>query len=722
VISRTRGPMPAIFRSPQLLRERQRMAAFYLLPTVEREQQKFKRRYNWDSSIWEALINCFGQCCMYCEQPLGPRWQIDNFRPERNAMDLDGEISLDHYWWLALEWENLYLCCQECNAIKRNLFPVAGQRAPLETIGERLTDENRLLLDPCRDDPEQHLTITPNGIMYGRTHQGEVTIQVLGLNRDSLVQSRRKAFHEATSLWRQYVRLITRDRRVDPPNLVVDLENRLLSWFSGTSQDTYLLPRRQLVRLQLAENPKLAEKLPDDWKHITNARISQGTVPETRETKPASDSTFSLTRRRQLENYYVLNQQLRRVEIRNFKAISYLDLTIPEHSDNQVPCLMLLGENSTGKTSVLRAIALALMGQRQRNQLQLDARDYLRHGTKSGYVKLHLSGHPKPLEVHFDRKDLRFIGGVEETPLLLMGFGATRLLPPKQRSEVQSPVGSTHCENLFDPHFPMVDADTWLSKLDHQRFTDAAVAIKQLLVLDDQITLTQGLRGGHTVILAGKSTLAQLSDGYQTTIALACDILRVLQDLWQSSEVAQGIVLLDEVESHLHPRWKMRIVHALRGVFPGVQFIMTSHDPLCLRGMKEGEVVVMSRDRKRAIQGYNNLPTPDALRVDQLLTSPYFGLHSTIDPDLEAMFEQYYSLLSLNERTNEQQTALEKFASELERYNALGETRRERLMYKAIDTFLAREEKRESAEAGGELSDELLRLLAEIWNDSEDPA
>jgi len=56
------------------------------------------------------------------------------------------------------------------------------------------------------------------------------------------------------------------------------------------------------------------------------------------------------------------------------------------------------------------------------------------------------------------------------------------------------------------------------------------------------------------------SPLDRLSDGYKTTVAIGVDIMREMLRYWPCLEAARGVVLIDEVEAHLHPRWKMRIM------------------------------------------------------------------------------------------------------------------------------------------------------------------
>ena len=56
-----------------------------------------------------------------------------------------------------------------------------------------------------------------------------------------------------------------------------------------------------------------------------------------------------------------------------------------------------------------------------------------------------------------------------------------------------------------------------------------------------------------------------------------------------------AIVLIDEIDAHLHPSWQQKIIGLLREYFPGVQFVVTAHSPLVVAGCKEGEVAVLQK-------------------------------------------------------------------------------------------------------------------------------
>lgn len=107
--------------------------------------------------------------CMYCEANEGT--DIDHFRPRRR------------YPRSAFRWSNLLLACSHCNSnAKRDQFPrdAAGRM---------------LLIDPTRDDPREHLTLTPTTGRYEpESPSGDASITVFGLNRGTLVEGRRDAW------------------------------------------------------------------------------------------------------------------------------------------------------------------------------------------------------------------------------------------------------------------------------------------------------------------------------------------------------------------------------------------------------------------------------------------------------------------------------------------------------------------------------------------------
>jgi uncharacterized protein (TIGR02646 family) len=684
-------------------RARAQAKAFYGEPAAARSQHI----HRFDAGAWRELSwllnDAFTSKCAYCESFLGATHggDIDHFRPKRGALGLDGSFSDDHYWWLAYEWENIYLACAECNRMKGARFPVTGERAPSGTPHAMLDDiETRLLLDPCADDPEQHLIFLEDGRVASETLQGSTTCDVIGLNRSGLVSARRRAAELAR------MELAQAALGAEPGRFDVLLE----------PTREYAAMRRQLVARWLDELP--AETPPASGVPLVSAFETEVTAELfTARKKQAAEFSVAGTS----EDYYSVSRTVEHIEIENFRPIEHLALDVGASGEAQMPWLMLLGENGAGKSSVLQALVLALAGEKYRAQLVPDATRVLRHGTRRGSVTVRLTGLDEPIRLEFRRGEKAFTGTPREPKVLLLGYGSTRLLPRPGALPANS-AQFANVGNLFNPLVSLEDPVAWIHGLQGVRFERVARALRQLLPLepDDRFERRAGRvevrTGGHRV------TLEELSDGYQTVVALTADVMQVMLHRWPAIEAAEGIVAIDELEAHLHPRWKMRIVEALRAVFPRLQFICTTHDPLCLRGLEDGEVIVLRRGPGGKVQSELPEGPLKGLRVDQLLTSEAFGLDSTTDPEIASLLQEHRRLRRLATPTAEEQERREEVSNELYRLQVLGRDQRERLMLEAADDYLTEKSATLDRVVQGDLKERTKKRIAEIFSEEAPPA
>lgn len=94
--------------------------------------------------------------------------------------------------------------------------------------------------------------------------------------------------------------------------------------------------------------------------------------------------------------------------------------------------------------------------------------------------------------------------------------------------------------------------------------------------------------------------IRQLSDGERSFIAMICDLSRRLalaNPELEDPRLGAGVVFIDEIELHLHPKWQLEIAEKLRTTFPNIQFIVTTHSPFILQTTREGEVISLDTDQ-----------------------------------------------------------------------------------------------------------------------------
>jgi predicted ATP-binding protein involved in virulence len=117
-----------------------------------------------------------------------------------------------------------------------------------------------------------------------------------------------------------------------------------------------------------------------------------------------------------------------------------------------------------------------------------------------------------------------------------------------------------------------------------------------------------------------------LSDGQRTTLAMVADLAyraAVLNPHFgrQATEETEGLVLIDELDLHLHPKWQRTIVNALKRGFPRFQFVATSHSPFIVQALEAQELIQLDRPDVQIPGGPDNRPEagePSILSIEDI--------------------------------------------------------------------------------------------------------
>lgn len=686
-------------------------------PKDRQRQFNFEEAPISDVELLQAVWSIFDGRCAFCSAAISDDAGPHRFRPPQDAVSADGEVDRDCYFWVAYEWQNFYPACDGCAVAQGAKFPVAAERAPVGTPWDELDVEEPLLLDPCSDDPEQDLIYLRSGEVVSTSVRGRATIDVFALNRSDLVEKRKDVADRAIALFARIVNSYEREEYSECRDYVrsgYSMDRPFAAvWRQFVNQ--HVQRRRRQLGDVFADAGLDLRELTGALPTITGERMNDAAREYFRRTDiAASIRVESKSRRRKrqpAEEWEGLRSvAIRSVHIKNFRGLDevYLDLGGYPGTGRWT---VLLGENGVGKTSILQAIAIVLAGRDGIPRIGLRPQDVLRQGESTGFVEIQLEGAREPLGISFGRgRSFRF---KSDYTVPFAGYGATRLLPSATSRKPK--YKSASFENLFDPFVALARTELWVPELSNSDFDAIARALIRLLdVADGSAFLDRSTNGTLTLVQESmKTPLSRMSSGYQATAAVALDLMRVFLDRWGSLEAAEGIVLIDEIEAHLHPRWQMRVVDSFRSAFPRVQFVVSSHSPLTLRGAADGEVVVVRHVGNRVV-AESNMAAHAGMTVDQLLTSETFGLHSSIDPRVEKEFTRYYDLLAARDRGPVEDAEIAHLRDELDVGRQMGETHRERLMLEAIDEFLALQ-KRDRVGSQPRTNENLRAQLMELW-------
>lgn len=715
-----RGPEPAYLKSLEVVKAKR-----FLKDSYERiKGRKSQERLRFDVRIMnEVKVDLLKMCngkCAYCESEIvaTSHGDIESFRPKSGARGLDiQEYAPMHYWWLAYEWENLLIACQICNQkYKRDYFPLEDEnlRAPIEAKGAELLAEKPLLIDPTLSDPGEHLEFEEDGFVRELSKSGKVTIEILGLNRLELVERRGEASNHLKD-------------KLEKMGYTINYANTFTKDFVSYIKELFSdSPRQEYVAIQRSIFDKWYEKNSSLWETAKAAQNDKSETKRIIKKEVSVVETINLSEKIEFQLTSLKRFSIKSIEIENFKSIENLFLEIPPPIENEQEIreswLLLLGDNGIGKSSILQAIALALSSKKQLEKLRLDVRDYLKRGTSSGKVAIQSYEHDQPVTLYFDEKG--FKTELEEAPAFVLAYGSTRLLPKGNVKPEKGKEPYLNVSNLFDYSISLNDPNVWLSNVDRSEFTErVAPAFFDVLALkgDDRLYV----ENGRIVIqqYGEDNELEKNSDGYKNVTTLVSDIMQTLSIEKSNYHNSRGIVLLDEIGNHLHPRWRMKIVGALRKAFPKLQFIVTTHEPLCLRGLAHGEVVVLVRDQDNKIRALDQklLPDHNLLRIDQLLTSDLFGLINVMDEEIEKTYEDYYNLLSkpAQERTSDEEIKIQEYSSVLSEKEILGSTPAMQAMFKVVNETYAKKFREEGFKTAEDLKEETVNEVKEILSKKE---
>jgi predicted ATPase len=186
--------------------------------------------------------------------------------------------------------------------------------------------------------------------------------------------------------------------------------------------------------------------------------------------------------------------------------------------------------------------------------------------------------------------------GVEYLPTLGEGVKPFRFASLFGKDIIMTPVGDWLCGLYFrtlHPDHTEISIERF-NKAKQALFGRVLPGVRFMEITPDREVIVED--AGTRV------SLARLSDGYRSTLAWVGDLVRRLFDAYPDSDdplSESGVVLVDEIDLHLHPKWQRSIVEDIRRTFPNLQFIVTSHSPFVAQDMRpEDKIIVLERTGK----------------------------------------------------------------------------------------------------------------------------
>lgn len=373
------------------------------------------------------------------------------------------------------------------------------------------------------------------------------------------------------------------------------------------------------------------------------------------------------------------------ITIKNLRCFQSAELKLQypgreKEKDQEDPILpninLLIGNNGTGKTSVLRALALAALspvmpqsGFRPYRLVRRTGKDEIEDSKITAEVLLHdqdlkegkldtprhqrmsmklvfrsgnndtmVSENASPSgedmgiwEIMYDDKSPAF---------LVVGYGANRRVEEAKSVDIgalqkERLLRYQRVASLFEPRVALIPLSAWLpsfEKEEKNRYNQVVSLIDQLLPEEARFT-GEYKDGEYLFELNGVQTpFDALSDGYRAYIGWVADLLyHIRMGTPSGTKLADtaGLVMVDEIDLHLHPEWQRSATASLSVALRNLQFVFTTHSPIVAGSLNKENIFVLKSEASGETTVHQYRERIYGLDSEQILLSSYFNLKTT---------------------------------------------------------------------------------------------
>lgn len=289
-----------------------------------------------------------------------------------------------------------------------------------------------------------------------------------------------------------------------------------------------------------------------------------------------------------------------KMSIDNICGIKHLDLSFNEGIN------LICGENGVGKTTILKAIAY---------QFMYGENSFIKkhYGTETGKVSIWIKEQENPFE--YEIKD--FVPGYtvkhyydKEQSDNLLYFSSTRTIDYQKIDALSQNTRTDEVSAYLLNNGVEKDIKNWFilkllfSKLE-ESFSEVEQSNLELCknvfgLLDKNLSVKTAKKDFEIVLMQKENEIyfEMLSDGYKSCVFILLGIIKEVEYRYPSIEALNfdGVIMIDEIDVHLHPQWQAKLVTVLKDTFPKAQIIATTHSPSVLQNAKAEELIPLYRD------------------------------------------------------------------------------------------------------------------------------
>ena len=397
-----------------------------------------------------------------------------------------------------------------------------------------------------------------------------------------------------------------------------------------------------------------------------------------------------------------------RIRLENVRCFDDIELTLSAPSDT-ASWTVILGDNATGKSTLLRSIAIGLCDESSAAGLMKESDEgYVRRGASVAKITIDLhdpdcSGGKVRIATEVIRESNRggiFVDRVQQTTsperssfpwhkLFVSGYGAGRSVSGTGDVSTYAPINAVY--NMFNYTEGLQNPELVIRRLIGRR-SNSPVDQSQLFNILCKATRASNVKlTSEGIRVDGPwgegMPLRDLADGHKSAFLWITDLIGwalAFNPMRKSTTGIRGIVIVDELEQHLHARWQRTVVDDLKELFPNIQFVVSTHSPLIASSIGDQSeknsdtLYVLESTEDGRVEGSKH-EFMRAWNMDQVLASRAFRYQTRYAPSTEQMLRVASEISRASHRTPDQERLFQDVKNSLKEGFLAGKSSVERI-------------------------------------------
>lgn len=326
--------------------------------------------------------------------------------------------------------------------------------------------------------------------------------------------------------------------------------------------------------------------------------------------------------------------KIRSISLKSFKGFDDITIDCAKNDTELYQWTVLLGNNNTGKTRILQAIAdmrpVTWIDGNGKEIIVPAIGDKIKKVEESDIVCNLTNYDSLWSKIGFVYRE-NFQTQIKKLHIFGYGVGRYPLTNPNL-----SGLESDNCDTLFSHEKRLINIEEWLIRCDYQSKSNNPKAKKQLeklreIICSNLFPEIEDFKFESTdkmesyVLFKTKDgwfKYTELGFGYQSMLSWVVDLSKRMFDHFPNSEnplLESAVVLVDEIELHLHPKWQREVISYVSEIFKNVQFIVTTHSPLVIQSMQEVNLYVLRREDEKIVVEHSPETNFSGWTVEEIL-------------------------------------------------------------------------------------------------------